>query len=267
MILSAINKKQTFAELINQANAMVTSVLHDPLKRSFNVMPSGLKFGILKPNQSYEMVITMKNEDSVAHRVILKPLSDNRITASLVDMGPVAPGMIKKVSVMIYSPDEGTIKDTLQIVTKADIFKIPIEATIMSEDNYEREVQEQAALKGKAVTNSRVRERLNASIQKSRLKVANPEKKKRTGAADVKSQERREPGEEGEEGDYNPDEMSPGSGDDDFDAAMNQSSKPGGKKEWINTTNSESKLPVLPQADKRPFDVDAKKNLKDVLKK
>ena len=86
------------------------------------------------------MVITMKNEDAVAHRVILKPLSDNRITASLVDMGPVAPGMIKKVSVMIYSPNEGTIKETLQIVTKADIFKIPIEATIMSEDNYEREV-------------------------------------------------------------------------------------------------------------------------------
>ncbi len=140
MILSAINKKQTFAELINQANAMVTSVLHDPLKRSFNVMPSGLKFGILKSNQSYEMVITMKNEDAVAHRIILKPLSDNRITASLIDMGPVAPGMIKKVSVMIYSPNEGTIKDTLQIVTKADIFKIPIEATIMSEDNYEREV-------------------------------------------------------------------------------------------------------------------------------
>jgi hypothetical protein len=213
MILSAINKKQTFAELINQANAMVTSVLHDPLKRSFNVMPSGLKFGTLKTNQSYEMIITMKNEDAVAHRIILKPLSDNRITASLVDMGPVAPGMIKKVSVAIFSTSEGSIKDTLQIVTKADIFKIPIEATIMSEENYEREVQEQAAIKGKAMTNSRVRERLNASIQKSRIKVT--EKKKRTGqtSADAKSVER-----DGEEADYNPDEMSPG--DDDFDAAV-----------------------------------------------
>lgn len=73
------------------------------------------------------------------------------------------------------------------------------------------------------MTNSRVRERLNASIQKSRLKVAHPEKKKRTGASDVKSQERKEGGEDGEDGEYNPDEMSPGSGDDDFDAAMNQS--------------------------------------------
>jgi len=119
---------------------MVTSVLHDPLKRSFNVMPSGLKFGMLKAGQTYEMIITMKNEDAVAHRIILKPLSDSRITASLVDMGIVAPGMIKKVSVSIFSKDQGTIKDTLQIVTKADIFKIPIEATILSEENYEREV-------------------------------------------------------------------------------------------------------------------------------
>ena len=36
---------------------------------------------------------------------------------------------------------------------------------------------------------------------------------------------------------------------------------------WIETTNSESKLPQLPQNEKRAFDVDPKKNLKEVLKK
>eukprot|EP00345_Euplotes_harpa_P013684 CAMPEP_0168354078 /NCGR_PEP_ID=MMETSP0213-20121227/23662_1 /TAXON_ID=151035 /ORGANISM="Euplotes harpa, Strain FSP1.4" /LENGTH=223 /DNA_ID=CAMNT_0008365871 /DNA_START=1 /DNA_END=668 /DNA_ORIENTATION=+ len=40
MILQAISKKQTFNELISQANAMVTSVLNDPLKRSVNILPS-----------------------------------------------------------------------------------------------------------------------------------------------------------------------------------------------------------------------------------
>merc|ERR1712051_261288 len=49
MILSAINKKQTFAELINQANSMVTGVLHDGLKRSLNVLPSTVVFGGLRP--------------------------------------------------------------------------------------------------------------------------------------------------------------------------------------------------------------------------
>lgn len=45
MILQAINKKQTFSELINQANSMVTSVLHDSLKRSINILPSICRFG------------------------------------------------------------------------------------------------------------------------------------------------------------------------------------------------------------------------------
>ncbi len=52
MILSAINKKQTFAELINQANAMVTSVLHDPLKRSMNIMPYALKYGMVQAGEA-----------------------------------------------------------------------------------------------------------------------------------------------------------------------------------------------------------------------
>ena len=63
MILSAINKKQTFADLINQANAMVTSVLHDPLKRAFNVMPAALRFGSVQAGQTHEMLLTLKNED------------------------------------------------------------------------------------------------------------------------------------------------------------------------------------------------------------
>ena len=42
----------------------------------------------------------------------------------------------------------------------------------------------------------------------------------------------------------------------------------GQEQQWgIDTTNSESKLPQLPQSDKRPFDIDPKKGLKDVLKK
>ena len=52
----------------------------------------------------------------------------------------VAPGMIKKVSVQIQSNenDFGSIKEELQIVTKNDIFKIPVEATILTASNYEQ---------------------------------------------------------------------------------------------------------------------------------
>ena len=44
---------------------MVTSVLHDPLKRSLNVLPSKCKFGTLKAGGVYEIGITLKNEDSI----------------------------------------------------------------------------------------------------------------------------------------------------------------------------------------------------------
>lgn len=60
MILQAIAKKQTFNELISQANAMVTSVLNDPLKRSVNILPSQANFGSLKEGSKYELVVTCK---------------------------------------------------------------------------------------------------------------------------------------------------------------------------------------------------------------
>ena len=66
MILQAIGKKQTFSELINQANSMVTSVLHDSMKRSVNVLPSVCRFGIVQLGQEVEMTITVKNEDSMS---------------------------------------------------------------------------------------------------------------------------------------------------------------------------------------------------------
>ena len=48
---------------------------------------------------------------------------------------------------------------------------------------------------------------------------------------------------------------------------MMEGSPTKGAAGWVETTNSESKLPQLPQSDKRAFDVDPKKGLKEVLKK
>lgn len=79
MILGAIEKKQTFSELINQANSMVTGVLHDTLKRSINVMPSAVVFGSVRTGTINEILMTLKNEDSIAHRITIKPLNDKRI--------------------------------------------------------------------------------------------------------------------------------------------------------------------------------------------
>lgn len=63
MILGAIEKKQTFGELINQSNSMVTGVLHDSLKRSLRVFPGQVVFGALRPGSINEVTMTVKNED------------------------------------------------------------------------------------------------------------------------------------------------------------------------------------------------------------
>lgn len=172
MILSAINKKQTFAELINQANSMVTGVLHDSLKRSLNVMPSSLVFGSLRPGSTNEMVVTVKNEDMMGQRINIKPVTDKRILVRQEEYGMIAPGMIKKIVVCIRVPDDiqvpATVKDTLQIVSKHDIFKLPITAKIISEEEWTEENKNLMATTGKSIQNSRVRERLNRALAESR---------------------------------------------------------------------------------------------------
>lgn len=168
MILSAIDKKQTFGELINQANSMVTGVLHDSLKRSLQVMPGSVVFGHVRPGTINEVTMTVKNEDMVAHRITIKPMSDKRIVVKQEEYGIVAPGMIKQITVTIRLPEDATncsIKDTIQIVSKHDVFKVPVSALVVSEDEFAELNQKQMEQTGKSIQNSRVRERLLRKIQ------------------------------------------------------------------------------------------------------
>lgn len=154
MILSAITKKQTFGELINQANSMVTGVLHDNLKRSLHVMPGSVTFGALRTGSFNEILMTIKNEDHMAHRITIKPVSDNRIIVKQLEYGIIAPGMIKTVSVGIrVAEDEkpSSIKETIEIVSKNDIFKIPVTARIVSVDEFDEENKKQMQTTGNPI--------------------------------------------------------------------------------------------------------------------
>ena len=155
MILSAINKKQTFAELINQANSMVTGVLHDTLKRSLNIMPHVITFGALRPGSVNEVILTIKNEDSIGHRITVKPIKDNRIVVQQQEYGIIAPGMIKKISVIIrVSEDEQTpaaVKETLKILSKHDVFNIPISAHVLSTEAFDQQNRTNLEQTGKSI--------------------------------------------------------------------------------------------------------------------
>ena len=108
----------------------------------------------------------------IGQRITIKPVQDKRILVKQEEYGMIAPGMIKKVIVTIRVPDDTesptNIKETLTIVSKHDIFKIPITAKLLSEEAWEEENKNTMATTGKPIQNSRVRERLNRALAQSR---------------------------------------------------------------------------------------------------
>lgn len=80
--------------------------------------------------------------------------------------------MIKKINVMIRvnedEPTPSSIKDTVSILSKHDVFSIPVTAKILSTDDFAEENKNQMQQTGKPIQNSRVRERLNRAMTESR---------------------------------------------------------------------------------------------------
>ena len=105
------------------------------------MLPGKVHFGALRPGSTNEIVVTLKNEDSMAQRITIKPLNDKRVNVRQEDYGIIAPGMIKKLVVSISVKEDETnfpqsIKDTIQILAKHDIYKIPVTATIVSDEEF-----------------------------------------------------------------------------------------------------------------------------------
>lgn len=76
----------------------------------------------------------------VGHRITVKPIQDKRILVKQEEYGIIAPGMIKKVIVTVRVPDDSecpaSIKETLTIMSKHDIFKIPITAKLLKNEEW-----------------------------------------------------------------------------------------------------------------------------------
>jgi hypothetical protein len=147
---------------------MVTSVLNDPLKRSVNILPSTAAFGSLKEGSKYELTITCKNEDMLPIRIVLKQPKDKRIRIEQVNItknetdkgGPIAPGVSKFIKVIIdcKSPGNSVVSDSFEIVTKSDIYKIPITATILNPDKFDEINAESFKIHNKSSMRATVRE-------------------------------------------------------------------------------------------------------------
>lgn len=91
------------------------------------------------------MTVNVQNEDSLSQRIHLKPVADQRVTVRQESYGAIAPGMHRKLIVTIKAtaPDAlGKLKEELHIVTKSDVYKLPIEAEILNAQAYEQKKQE-----------------------------------------------------------------------------------------------------------------------------
>lgn len=69
---------------------MVTAVLHDPLKRAFNILPETARFGPIRAGGTYEITISAKNEDVITQRINLRQSKDKRIKVRMETTGPVS---------------------------------------------------------------------------------------------------------------------------------------------------------------------------------
>ena len=194
---------------------MVTSVLHDNLKRSVNILPSKCNFGFVKVNTESEIIVSIKNEDSLSQRINIKPTGDSRVVVTqecydkdgnkVPTYGPIAPGMHKQIIVTIrgsLGPDESAkIKLDVIIMTKTDHYKYPVEAHILTEEEFAARENDLATTSpGKSMMNSRVRNKLSESIAKSqKLGVMQKFRKEMGDGEDMEMQEEMGMGEEFDE--------------------------------------------------------------------
>jgi hypothetical protein len=78
--------------------------------------------------------------------------------------------MVKQVTVSVRVAEDETncsIKDMIQINSKHEIFKLPITATVVSEQEFDDLNKKQMEQTGKSIQNSRVREKLMRKIQEA----------------------------------------------------------------------------------------------------
>lgn len=93
------------------------------------------------------------------------------------------------VTVCASSPDcLGRIKEEVQVMTKSDVFKLPVEANVLGVEEFDKQNQEALAETGKALTNSRVKHRLRSSIAQSRQKSVMAAFKEQQAAEEQKHQ-------------------------------------------------------------------------------
>ena len=150
VLYKALMKKQSYKEMIETQNMMISAYTTDPLKRSLQVIPACLRFGVVKVSEIYEMQILLKNEDNQLLRFIIRQPARKDVRV-LFKPAPIAPGMFVKLSVEVSLKQPEKVETEFEIATKTEIFKIPVFANAVYQDEYEKINEESLRLHGRNV--------------------------------------------------------------------------------------------------------------------
>lgn len=79
------------------------------------------------------MKISVKNEDMISQRITVRPCQSKSCKVFQAEMGPIALGMTRDIIVQIDASQDiqGIFEDKFEIVTKSEIFIIPVSAKIL----------------------------------------------------------------------------------------------------------------------------------------
>ena len=150
VLYRALLKKQSYKEMIESQNMMISAYTSDPLKRSLQIIPASLRFGLIKIGEIYEMNILLKNEDNQLLRFIIRQPTRRDIKV-LFKPAPIAPGMFVKLSAEICIKAPEKVESEFEIATKTEIYKIPVFINAVSVEEYDRINEEAIRLQGRAV--------------------------------------------------------------------------------------------------------------------
>ena len=150
VLYRALMKKQSYKEMIDTQNMMISAYTSDPLKRSLQVIPASLRFGLVRVGEVYEMSVLLKNEDNQLLRFIVRQPIRKDIKI-LFKPAPIAPGMFTKLQVEVAVKAPEKIETEFEIASKTEIYRIPIFVNAVSVEEYDNINEESLRLHGRSV--------------------------------------------------------------------------------------------------------------------
>eukprot|EP00828_Plagiopyla_frontata_P047993 TRINITY_DN904_c0_g1_i3.p1 TRINITY_DN904_c0_g1~~TRINITY_DN904_c0_g1_i3.p1 ORF type:complete len:346 (+),score=46.29 TRINITY_DN904_c0_g1_i3:178-1215(+) len=139
-LLQTLDKQHTLDDVLEKKNLMITADITDKLKRDLLIIPVIARFGKVKAGCVYETVISVKNEDVQVQRVNVKQPSQKFARTYTKQSGPVALGLTREIFVRLETTREmaekGKFEDEFQIISKHEIYTIPIRAEVLDPERY-----------------------------------------------------------------------------------------------------------------------------------